>query len=104
MRRSGDRRPVTGDSLCVPPRLLQWKLFLCVPLCPLWCALVLLFALPALAQQPDQLPQLSNASAVRPPSPEHQFPNGLTLVYQAEWRLWTAGTARFTLEDAGSNM
>lgn len=63
----------------------------------------ILFLLPALAQQPD-LPQVSNASAIHPPPAGYQFPKGLTLTYQAEWRLWTAGKARFTLEDAGSNM
>lgn len=69
-------------------------------------ALLLLFvvALPAIPQQSAQLPAASNGSAIHPPPAGYQFPNGLTLVYQAEWRLWTAGTARFTLEDAGSNM
>lgn len=66
---------------------------------------LLLIAVPAAPQQSDgQLPSVSNSSAIHPPPPGHQFPNGLTLVYQAEWRLWTAGTARFTLEDAGQNM
>jgi hypothetical protein len=72
---------------------------------------LLLFLAAAAAQQPSseqptssQLPGGSNVSAIHPPPPGLQFPNGLTLVYQAEWRLWTAGTARFTLEDAGSNM
>ncbi len=81
--------------------------FLRVPLCPLWCVFLLLFALPAPSQQSaaaEQLPQVSNASSIHPPPPGHQFPNGLTLIYQAEWRLWTAGQARFTLEDAGANM
>ncbi len=76
--------------------------FLRVPLCPLWWILFLLL-IPALAQQPN-LPQVSNASAIHPPPTNYQFPNALTLVYQAEWRLWNAGTARFLLEDAGSNM
>ncbi len=58
----------------------------------------------AAQQTPTPLLQVSNASAIHPPSPDYQFLNALTLVYQAEWRLWTAGTARFTLEDAGSNM
>ncbi len=62
-----------------------------------------LLVIPALAQQ-SQLPQVSNASAIHPPPATYQFPNNLTLVYQAEWRLWTAGTARFTLEDAGASM
>jgi len=64
-----------------------------------------LASLSASAQQPAaELPQVSNASALRPPPPDYKFPNALTLTYQAEWRLWTAGIARFTLEDAGSNM
>ena len=60
----------------------------------------------SLAQQPasPQLPAVSNASAIHPPPENYQFPKNLTLAYQAEWRLWTAGSARFTLEDAGANM
>jgi Protein of unknown function (DUF3108) len=35
------------------------------------------------------------------PAPEtYVFPNGQALVYDAEWRLWTAGTARITLDQA----
>ena len=70
-------------------------------------AILLCLAAPAaVAQQPasEAVSQVSNASAIHPPAADHQFPNALTLVYQAEWRLWTAGKARFTLEDAGSNM
>ena len=81
---------MTGDFPCAPLRPLPWLL-------------LLLIALPAVPQQPDQLPVVSNASSIHPPPSDYQFPNGLTLVYQAEWRLWTAGKARFTLEDAGSN-
>jgi hypothetical protein len=83
------------------------RLPLHVPSCPLWWVLIFLLTIPAAAQQPaaaEQIPQLSNASAIHPPPPAYQFPNNFTLVYQAEWRLWTAGTARFLLEDAGLNM
>jgi Protein of unknown function (DUF3108) len=66
--------------------------------------LLFLIAVPAAPQRPAQLPTVSSGSAIHPPPAGYQFPNGLTLVFQAEWRLWTAGTARFTLEDAGQNM
>ena len=99
MERSGDCRPATGDFLRTFPR--PFFLGLKSSFRPvLWCLLLLL---PALAQQPD-IPQVSNASGIHPPPAGYQFPNNLTLTYQAEWRLWTAGKAKFTLEDAGSNM
>ncbi len=38
------------------------------------------------------------------PTPEtYTFPNGQAFVYEAEWRLWTAGTARITVDQAGDN-
>jgi hypothetical protein len=59
---------------------------------------MLLLLIPAMAQQP------APPTGIQSPPAGYQFPNGLTLSYQAEWRLWNAGTARFTLEDAGANM
>jgi hypothetical protein len=81
----------------------------CVPLRPLRLAFCVGLALAAgqgSAQQPasGQPRAASSVSAIHPPPPDYPFPNGLALTYQAEWRLWKAGTARFTLEDAGSNM
>jgi hypothetical protein len=93
--------------LRVPQRPLRWSVFQSSIIdrrSHLLLLLLFLLAVPAIPQQSTQLPSVSNASAIHPPLPAYQFPNGLTLVYQAEWRLWTAGTARFTLEDAGQNM
>ena len=39
---------------------------------------------------------------IHPPPENYSFPNGQVLVYEAEWRLWTAGTARITVEPAGA--
>lgn len=73
-------------------------LFLRVPSRPLRLMFLALIALTSLAQQSTPVFQ------IHPPSPSYTFPKGVTYVYQAEWRLWTAGTARIALEDAGSNM
>ncbi len=39
---------------------------------------------------------------ILPVPPHHHFPDGETLVYTAEWRIWTAGTATLRIESAGS--
>lgn len=57
-----------------------------------------LVALAALAQQSAPVFE------IHPPPPAYTFPKAVTFVFQAEWRLWTAGTARITLDDAGANM
>ncbi len=41
-------------------------------------------------------------SRIDPPAPGYRFPDGLTYVYAAEWRLWNAGTA--TLRFAAGDM
>jgi len=38
---------------------------------------------------------------IQSPPPSHHFPNGITYVYTAEWRIWTAGTASLHLDAAG---
>lgn len=53
-------------------------------------------AFAAVAQQPAPVFE------IHPPPPAYVFPKGVTLVFQAEWRLWNAGTARITLDDAGA--
>lgn len=70
--------------LCVPLRTLRWVLFL--------------IAFTAVAQQVTPVYEL------HPPPPAYVFPKSLTYVFQAEWRLWNAGTARLTLDDAGAGM
>jgi hypothetical protein len=50
------------------------------------------------------LPTISAAPAaqVLPPPPNHHFPNGQTYVYAVEWHMFTAGTARVTLQAEGA--
>lgn len=43
-----------------------------------------------------------SSSGIRPPAERH-FTSGETYVYEAEWRLWKAGTATLRIEDAGSS-
>lgn len=97
MRRYASCSPRRDASPRVPPRPLQWLFFLRAPSRPLRLV-VLLFAFAAVAQQPTPVYEL------HPPPPAYVFPKGVTYVYQAEWRLWNAGTARLTLDDAGSGM
>jgi len=69
-------------------------------------ALVLLYILVGLAVSPAQAPP-QNASVgplshIQPASSGYVFPDGQTLVYEAEWRLLSAGTARLTMDVAGA--
>ncbi len=41
------------------------------------------------------------AAEIRPPRPGHRFPNGETLVYQVDWRIFDAGVATLRTEAAG---
>ena len=45
---------------------------------------------------------IGTASYVQPPVSNHRFPDGQTYVYNAEWRLWTAGNATLRLDNEGS--
>ncbi len=40
-------------------------------------------------------------SRVQPPREDYRFPNGQTLVYQVQWRLFDAGIATLRMEQAG---
>jgi hypothetical protein len=40
---------------------------------------------------------------IQPPSSSHRYPNGITYVYEAEWRLWNAGTTTLHLEPDGDH-
>ncbi len=42
-------------------------------------------------------------SQIHPPPNGYSFLSGQVFVYEAEWRLWNAGTARISLEQAGDN-
>src|SRR5690242_3672445 len=47
-------------------------------------------------------PSIGAASRIDQPPPSYQFPNGRSFVYDAEWRLWNAGTATLTVENEGA--
>ncbi len=54
------------------------------------------------SQQPAaQGPLIGPVSQITPPPESHTFPNGQTLAYQVEWRLWTAGIASLSMSNAG---
>jgi hypothetical protein len=42
-------------------------------------------------------------SQIHPAPESHTFPNGQAFLYEAEWRLWTAGTARIAFDQVGDN-
>ena len=48
------------------------------------------------AQTPQQPPKWEGK--IEPPAAGYKFPNGTTYVYQAEWRLWNAGTASVSVD------
>lgn len=50
------------------------------------------------AQPTDTIGPLSH---IQPPPANYAYANGTTLVFNAEWRLWTAGTATLRLDSAG---
>ncbi|MGO9649235.1 MAG: DUF3108 domain-containing protein [Terriglobales bacterium] len=65
-----------------------------------------LFLGPAARSQSTQgsLPTISAAPAaqVLPPAPNYRFPDGQTYVYAVEWHMFTAGTAKVTLQADGA--
>jgi hypothetical protein len=74
-------------------------------------AIICVSALLAMAQAPSHpappappTAVISAESHVRPPAANHKFPTGLTYVYTAEWRLWTAGTAKLKMEPGDNGM
>jgi Protein of unknown function (DUF3108) len=44
---------------------------------------------------------IGTPSYIQAPTANHRFPDGQTLVFDAEWRLWTAGNATLRLENDG---
>jgi len=77
---------------------------------PAWCLFAILsFALsqdqthPPEPSNPPSFPTISAAPSARivPPPPNYNFPNGQTYVYDVEWHLFNAGTARVTLGPDG---
>jgi len=67
-------------------------------------SLAILLVLLAFALLFGQQPAIIGPVAQIHPAPDnHSFPNGQTYLYEAEWRLWTAGTARISMDEAGGN-
>jgi hypothetical protein len=67
-------------------------------------ALVFLLAGALLPSPPMDSPQgaaINPVSRIQPPPVTYVFPEGQTLVYDVEWRLWTAGTATLSMSSAG---
>jgi hypothetical protein len=52
---------------------------------------------PPVAPTPVQQPQ-----SIQPVPENHRFPNGETLHYKAEWRIWDAGEATLRMDQAGT--
>jgi hypothetical protein len=65
--------------------------------------LTFLFAILVVALSGQQPANIGPIAQIHPAPDNYVFPNGQTYVYQAEWRLWTAGTARITMDEAGGN-
>lgn len=73
---------------------------------PIWCLFAILSVslsqsqtTPSAPPNPTPVPTISAAPSARivPPPPNYAFPNGQTYVYDVEWHLFNAGTARVTL-------
>jgi hypothetical protein len=54
------------------------------------------------AQSPPQNANIGPLSHIQPASSGYGFPDGQSLVYEAEWRLLAAGTARLSMEASGN--
>ena len=50
---------------------------------------------------PRQQDTISSASQIHPPAPGYKFPNGQTLQYKGEWRIFDAGVATLRMDAAG---
>jgi hypothetical protein len=70
-----------------------------------WCLFAALFVSsqdqshPAAPSDQPSTPTISAAPSARvvPPPPNYSFPNGLTYVFEVEWHLFNAGTARLAM-------
>jgi hypothetical protein len=60
-------------------------------------------AIPATEQSSTPAVSAAPDAKMIPPPPGYRFPNGQTYVYSVEWKMLTAGTARVTMEPAGTN-
>jgi hypothetical protein len=76
--------------------LRNWKIIAAL-------ALAIVFGRFEFAQQKPGA-SIGPAAQIHPAPPNYAYPNGTTYVYQAEWRLWTAGTATLSLNANGTEM
>ena len=79
-----------------------------IAICELgWLAAVTLLHAQTISPTVKQssIPIVNTAPAAKmiPPPPGYRFPNGQTYIYSVEWRMFTAGTAKVTMEPAGAN-
>jgi hypothetical protein len=78
-------------------------LFLLLPIFLLPLSAALQVAAFQLDDRPASKPAGADAyGQIQPPPPAYHLPNGQTLTYEVEWRLFDAGTATVHLEPAGS--
>jgi hypothetical protein len=52
---------------------------------------------------PQNVDTIGTASRIVPPAPTYRYPDGVTYYYNAEWRMWTAGTAMLRMESVGGS-
>ena len=84
-----------GRFLTVKTTLIMWAVV----------CLALFLGRPAHSQSSQSgLPIISAAPSAQilPPPPNHHLPDGQTYVYAVEWHLFTAGTAKVTLQTEGA--
>jgi hypothetical protein len=65
------------------------------------CTVTAMCALVWAQQPPRQQATIGPVSQIHPADPARALPTGETYVYQAEWRLWNAGSAKISLEKVG---
>jgi hypothetical protein len=71
-----------------------------VPILVLLTVTALLASTPDM-QRPGTVDTIGPAAMIRPAPEGHGFPHGTVLHYDAEWRLWKAGTATIRIDAAG---
>jgi len=54
------------------------------------------------AATPRQEDTIGKAAQIHPPAPAYKFPNGQTLHYKGEWRIFEAGVATLRMDAAGA--
>ena len=73
----------------------NWKIIAALTLAVVWGRF-------EFAQQKPAAANVGPAAQIHPAPPNYAYPNGTTYVYQAEWRLWNAGTATLSINANGT--